>query len=163
MGIRSHSQKQPSCQFYGLVPSYSTRSRKTFHFYEAATSLLKSGLLQLIIADFLQLCKKSCSKSMDIKHLQSTCNKSVVNLLLLTNCCKPIKHILISACWSSLFQDVNRLIARCKLYQIVVLSHGVHNSCWLEIKHAYYITTLECIQGSKLLSQSPDNFTCQSD
>ena len=43
---------------------------------------------------------------------QASCNLSFADLLQLvvTSCCKPWEHILISACCNKLLQDVNRLV-----------------------------------------------------
>ena len=54
---------------------------------QVATSLLKFGLLQLVIfAVYLQLFDTTCNKSVDIKFGQSTCNKSADNLQ--QTCCQ---------------------------------------------------------------------------
>ena len=55
--------------------------QQTCQFHQVPTSLLKSGLLQLIIYRLVTtLVETTCSKPVDNKFRQSTCNKSVDNL-----------------------------------------------------------------------------------
>ena len=44
-----------------------------------ATSLLKSGLSQLVICGLVKLVETTCSKPADNKSIESTCNKFVDN------------------------------------------------------------------------------------
>ena len=73
------------------------------------------------------LVETTCSKPVDNKFIQSTCNTSVENLSL-TSCHKLCKYILISTCQSRFSQDVNRLKSLVRL-------HGEYNNSSALWKH----------------------------
>ena len=72
--------------------------------------------------------KTNCNKLVNFIKLRqvcqdkASCNLSFADLLQLvvTSCCKPCKHILISACCNKLLQDVNRLVTACAFLAVHV-------------------------------------------
>ena len=109
-----------NCQFYRLVAAFQQcKFYKTCQFHQVATSLLKSGLLQLVICRLSNSLKQPvvCLWITNFDNqlntsLLTTCNRLVVNKLSQTMQTHPDIDLLIT----SLLQDVNRLVAICALH-----------------------------------------------
>ena len=91
-------------QFYRLVA--------TCQFRQVGTSLLRSGLLQVVICrldtTFWNKLQQACWTNQLATNLLTTCNRLVV-----ASCRKPCERILISTCCNKMLQDVNRLVSTC--------------------------------------------------
>ena len=77
-----------------------------FQFYQVATSLLKSGMLQLIMCRLVVTCWKTSFDHQLATSLLTTCNRLVVNKLSQALRTLPDIRLLIT----SLLQDVNTLV-----------------------------------------------------
>ena len=109
---QQHSQKRhelvASCEFYRL--------KQACRFHQVATSLLKSGLLQLFIYRLVTTClnnlQQACWWQVILMNLQQVCWQLAKDLSS-TSCRKPCERILISACCNKLLQNVSRLVVTC--------------------------------------------------
>ena len=112
-GIHSpkHHRLVANCQFYRLVATCQQlvdKLQQACQFHQVANSLLRSGLLQLVICRLVTTCWSKFNKLVKIINLEQTCWQLATGLSS-TSCGKPGERILISACCNKMLQGVNRL------------------------------------------------------
>ena len=120
--------------FTGLL-QFVNKLQQACQFHQVATSLLKSGLLQLVICRLVTTCwnlQQACWNNQLATSLLTTCNRLVVR-----SGRKPCERILITACCNKLLQDVNRLVATCAFLAMYYMYENV-SYILLNIHSMYY-------------------------